>query len=167
MLLILKRFLDICLFRCGPQDLPSSAFFLILVFIANTVVGLIILSMEAPLASAVPQFLVSIVLLAGFSWILLALSGKSARFRQTLTALLGADTVISLAALPFLISISTNHSLGWPYYVLLSSMFWSIAVVGHIIRHALSSSYLYGLGLSILYFMGSFQAMAYLFPIAQ
>lgn len=165
--MMMKTFLDICLFRRGPQDLPASAFFLGIVLFANTLVGLLILSMEAPFLTAVPQFLVSIALLAGFSWILLALNGKAIRFRQTLTALLGADTVISLVALPFLIWISLNQSFGWAYYILLGSMLWSVAVVGHIIRHALSSSYLFGLGLSILYFLASFQAMAYLFPIVR
>ncbi|MGH8550803.1 MAG: hypothetical protein ACRERU_19835 [Methylococcales bacterium] len=165
MLYILKIFLDLCIFQRGPQDMPASAFFLGIVLLANAAVGLTILSMEAPFLDAVPQFLVSIALLVGFSWIVLRLSGKTIRFQQTLIALLGADTLISLTALPFLIWISLNQGFGLAYYILLGSMFWSVAVVGHIIRHALSSSYIYGLGLSILYFLGSFQAMAYLFPI--
>ncbi len=167
MFIMLKVFLDICLFRRGPQDLPASAFFFGIVLLANAVVGLIILSMEAPFLTVVPQFLVSITLLTGFSWIVLALSGKSIRFQQTLTALLGADTVISLAALPFLVWISLNQSFGWVYYILLASMLWSVAVVGHIIRHALSSPYLFGLGLSILYFLASFKVMVYLFPVVR
>ncbi|MCI0734299.1 MAG: hypothetical protein L0Y38_10830 [Methylococcaceae bacterium] len=166
MLHIVKVFLDICMFKRGPQDMPASAFFLGIVLLANAAVGLIILSMEASFLAAVPQFLVSVILLAGFSWAVLRLSGKAVRFRQTLIALLGADTLISLTALPFLIWISMNEGFGLAYYILLGSMLWSVAVVGHIIRHALSSSYVYGLGLSILYFLGSFQAMAYLFPIA-
>ncbi|MGH8557930.1 MAG: hypothetical protein ACRESZ_10810 [Methylococcales bacterium] len=167
MFIILKIFLDICLFRRGPQDLPVSAFFFGIVLVANAVVGLIILSMEAPFLAAVPQFLVSIALLAGFSWIVLALSGRTIRFRQTLCALLGVDTVISLAALPFLVWISLNQNFGLAYYILIASMFWSVAVVGHIIRHALSSPYLFGLGLSILYFLASFKVMVYLFPVVR
>lgn len=163
MLRILKTFLDLCLFRCGPQDLPASGFFLGFVFVANCLVGLIIFSMEASLALAVWQFLFSIALLGAFSWTILALGGKTVRFQQTLTALLGADTLISLIALPFLIWISLFHSFGLAYYVLIGSMFWSVAVVGHIIRHALSSTYLFGLGLSVLYFMASFQATSLLF----
>lgn len=155
------------MFKRGPQDIPASLFFLGIVLIMNAVVGLAILSMEAPFLAALPQFLASIAFLAGFSWIVLGLSGKTMRFQQTLTALLGTDTLISLMALPFLIAISWDHEFGLAYYILLGSMLWSVAVVGHIIRHALSSSYLYGLGLSILYFVGSFQAMAYLFPIAR
>ncbi len=166
-LVILKTFLDICLFRRGPQDLPPSTFFLGSVLLANAAVGLIILSMEASLLAAVPQFLISITLLAGFSWIVLAFGGKTIRFRQTLTALLGADTLISLLALPFLIWISLSQRFGPVYYILIASMMWSVAVVGHIIRHALSSSYLYGLGLAILYFLASFQATAFLFPVAR
>jgi hypothetical protein len=155
------------MFKRGPQDMPASAFFLGFVLLANAAVGLTILSMEASFLVAVPQFLVSIVLLAGFSWVVLRLGEKTIRFQQTLTALLGADTLISLTALPFLIWISLNQGFGLAYYILLASMLWSVAVVGHIILHALSSSYVYGLGLSILYFLGSFQAMAYLFPIAR
>jgi hypothetical protein len=166
-LVILRTFLDICLFRRGPQHLPASTFFLIFVLLANAAVGLIILSMEAPFLAAIPQFLVSIALLAGFSWTVLAFDGKTVRFQQTLTALLGADTVISLLALPFLLWISQYQRFGPAYYVLIASMVWSVAVVGHIIRHALSSSYLYGLGMAILYFFASFQATAFLFPVAR
>ncbi|MGH8499848.1 MAG: hypothetical protein ACRERV_13745, partial [Methylococcales bacterium] len=93
--------------------------------------------------------------------------GKTIRFQQTLIALLGADTLISLTALPFLIWISLNQGFGLAYYILLGSMFWSVAVVGHIIRHALSSPYLFGLGLSILYFLASFKVMVYLFPVVR
>lgn len=154
------------MFKRGPQDMPASTFFLGIVLLANAAVGLTILSMEASFLVAVLQFLVSIALLAGFNWVVLRLSGKTIRFQQTVIALLGADTLISLAALPFLIWISLNQGFGLAYYVLLGSMLWSVTVVGHIIRHALSSSYLYGFGLSVLYFLGSFQAMAYLFPVA-
>lgn len=166
-MIIVKIFLEICLLRSGPQDLPASAIFLGVVFVANAFVGLIILSIEAPFQAAVPQFFVSIGLLTAFSWIILTASGKATRLQQTLTALLGADTLISLFALPFLIWISLNQSYGLAYYVLFASMLWSIAVVGHIVRHALSSSYLFGFGLAILYFFTSFQVMAYLFPIVR
>jgi hypothetical protein len=166
-LIILKKFLGICMFRLGPQDLPASTFFLGIVLLSNAAVGLLIFSMEAPLLLAVPQFIAGIALLAAFSGIVLALSGKLLRFQQTLTALLGADTLISLIALPFLIWISEDRNFSWAYYVLYASMFWSVAVVGHIIRHALSSSFIFGLGLSILYFLASFQVMAFLFPISR
>lgn len=165
MLIILKIFLDICLFKRGPQDLPASAFFLGIVLFANAVVSMIILSVEAPFLTALPQFLTGIALLVVFIRIVLALSGKMLRFQQTLTALLGADTVISLISLPFLIWISANQNFGVIYYILIASMLWSMAVVAHIIRHALSSSYLFGLGLSILYFLASFKLMVYLFPV--
>ena len=125
------------------------------------------MSIEAPFQNAVLQFLVSIGLLVTFSWIMLIANGKTVRFQQTLTALLGADTLISVMALPFLVWISLNQGSGLAYYVLFGSMLWSIAVVGHIIRHALSSSYLFGFGLAILYFFTSFQVMAYLFPIGR
>ncbi|MGH8498363.1 MAG: hypothetical protein ACRERV_06110 [Methylococcales bacterium] len=159
----MKKFLDICLFRLGPQDLPASAFLFGLVLCLNGIVGLVILSIEAPLLTAIAEFLVSLGLLVGFIWILLALDGKTLRFQQTLTALLGTDIVISLAALPFLIWISFDHHFTAATYLLVASMIWNVAVVGHIIRHALSSPYLFGLGLSFLYFLGSFIVMNFLF----
>ena len=45
-------------------------------------------------------------------------------------------------------------------------MFWSIAVIAHILRHALSSSYAVGVLLALLYAIVSWNLGTLLFPPA-
>jgi hypothetical protein len=164
-LAILQLFLDICLFRRGPQDLPASTLFLGLVLGSNALVGLVILAMESSLDRAILELLTGMAMLVVFSWIVLSAASKGERMKQTVTALLGADTVISCMALLPLVGVSASQNVGLASFLLVGLMLWSVTVVAHIYRHALSSSYIYALALTILYFSLSFQVMAYFFPV--
>ena len=69
-------------------------------------------------------------------------SREAGRFVQSATALFGADTVITLAALPLLHTIGPEPEAisplaGIAYLLLLG---WNVAVVAHVLRHALSTS---------------------------
>ena len=100
----------------------------------------------------------------GFSWPLLYFSGKSARFPQTLCALLGTDSLITLCAIPAIASLVAEPSeLG--YIAMLILMVWHWLVGGHIFRSALDKPLFFGLGLSVLYILISSQVMALLFPV--
>lgn len=164
---ILQLFFDICLFRRGPQDLPASTLFLVLVLVVNALVGLVILAMESSLDRAILEFLTGTAMLVVFSWIVLSAASKGERMKQTVTALLGADTVISCMALPLLAWVSARQNVGLASFFLVGLMLWSVSVAAHVYRHALSSSYMYALALTILYFSLSFQVMAYFFPISR
>jgi len=164
-MILVRVFLDICLGTKGPQDLPSSRFLLGLVFAANAVIGVVVFWVETTLSQSFLEVLLSLAWLIGFTYTVLMVSGKSGRFQQTLCALLGTDIVISLIALPLLIWMKGAADLPLPYYFIIGLMCWSMLIVGHILRHALATTHSISLGLALLYVLGSYQLMAYFFPI--
>ena len=163
---LLRLFLDICLGKKGPQDLPSSGFLLGLIFVVNAAVGLIVLLVETNLSAGVFELLLSLTWLVCFTYLVLILNGRINRFLPTMTALLGTDTVISLIALPFLIWMNRAADVRLPYYIVIGLMCWSMIIIGHILRHALSTTHGFGMGLALLYLLGSYQLMAYFFPVS-
>lgn len=145
---------DICLFRKGPQDLPASQALLGLYLIAYGLSGLLALLVSMPPSTAVFQALVDIVLLAGFTYGILAMMNYGARFVQTLTALAGTYTLFNLIALPLIFwleraSTQTTAPV-LPSLLLLALMGWSIVVMAHVLQHALSTSRVMG----VLYALG-------------
>lgn len=155
--LLVKAFLDIALFRRGPQDLPPSSLLLLLA-LAFHLFGSTALSVteyspwQALLAGIVDT--VVLVLLAGT---LLISYGKKERLTQTLTALAGTGGLISLAAIPLvsLLAYLKTQDLATdvPILFLLLLIIWSIAIVGNILRHALSVGPGLGTGLSLVFYI--------------
>lgn len=161
---LVRLFLAICLYQKGPQDVPASAALFYLMVLAYFAIGAVVLGMQAGWVIGISQAVVELVLVLGFVWGLLALLRKPARFQQTATALLGSDTLISAAALPLLFSVKVAPQAAFPYVLLIGLMLWSMAVTGHILRHALSKPLAFGIGLAVLYFLVTYQIMAYWFP---
>ena len=87
----LRIFLDIVLWRRGPQDLPVSSLLLAVTVAAYVAVSVVQLALLDEAASSWLFFLVVDPLLLGaWIWLLLRLYGKSERFLQTATAVFGA-----------------------------------------------------------------------------
>jgi hypothetical protein len=156
---LLQLFIDICLFRKGPQHLPASSLLLALAACFYLVTGWVLLGLESGWLNGAVQVAVAGGLLLAFVWTTLASCDKRHRLLQTLTALTGTDgllTGIAIAcymltpALPDLRNISIS---------LLT--LWDLAVIAHILRHALSQNLAMGAGLTIIYFF----AVRYLLAI--
>lgn len=135
---ILLPFLDMMRFRSGPQDLPASRGFTILLaalyisggFLAGNVLDESEYARRAMMAIAV-QFTVIILLLK--------LKGFRDRTQQTIGALSGTGFLFGLMSIYLLSMVNVEKpqvELAALYFVL---FIWSIAVDGHIYRHALSS----------------------------
>ena len=93
-----QDFLDLCLLRANPQDLPTSnrllAAALVAHLLANVLTGLDSASPEnALLAGAMDTLLLVALTHTG-----LMLRGVGARTRQTLTALAGCGALLTFAA---------------------------------------------------------------------
>jgi hypothetical protein len=161
---LILLFFEIAILRKGPQDVPTAPWLLRLILTAYVVVNMLILLLNGDLSTALLQIAVDFLLLVGFSWPLLYFSGKPARFRQTLYALLGIDTVISFFAIPAVASLSSQAT-ELAYVAMLVLMVWHWLVSGHIFRHALDKPLFFGLGLALLYILISSQVMALLFPV--
>lgn len=161
---LVKLFYDICLFKKGPQDVPSSSWLLQWVIVVYAIISFLILFLGADIKSALFQVLVEIVLLVIFAKVILMLFGKTARFSQTVCAFFGTDALISFIALPGVATMATGKMGLVVFGLILLLMLWHWLVIAHIVRHAIAQSFSFGAGIALLYIMGSYQVMAFLFP---
>ncbi|HHW76176.1 MAG TPA: hypothetical protein GX399_03950 [Xanthomonadaceae bacterium] len=157
MLALFNLFLDICLLRKGPQDVPASVPLVKMCLLAYGLSGLLVLLLSTPVPVALLQILLDIVLLSGLLYLALTLRRHPKRFEQTLSALTGTGTLMGLLALPLMTWIVRQQAGGdtaLPSLLLLVLMVWSIAIMAHILRHALDTSIwvgaLYALGYTFL-----------------
>lgn len=161
---IIKLLFDICLFKKGPQDLPSSVGLLRLLLVVDVSVSFLMVSIRTDWLASLLQAIASALLIVGFSWLMLYVGRKWERFYQTTIALLGTDTLISFFALPGMASMMIGTGALWAFIITIGLMIWHWAVTGHIIRNALGQTWTFSLGLAFLYILGSYQVMALLFP---
>ena len=159
---LIKLFVDIVLFRKGPQDVPASQLLLGLCLLAYLLIGELMLLMDETLLRATLQVLLDVAMLGGFVVITLKFAGYSERVLQTLSALLAVDVLISILAFPVMISVSSGAERGGGY-LLVMLMVWHLAVMAHIFRQALSRSWWTGYAVAMLYTLLSFQILQLLF----
>ena len=140
---LIRAFLDICLFRRGPQDLPASAFLLYLTLATHTLSGFLLSLGSHPAGTAAIAGVTDTALLALLTLSLLYMNRLAVRVPQTLSALAGSGTVIGvLALIPTYWMFSARAGNGdqtVPVVLLLVLIVWSLVVMGHIIRYALST----------------------------
>lgn len=158
MIAIFNLFLDICLLRKGPQDVPASMALVKMCLLVYGLSGLLVLLTTAPAQVALLQILLDMGLLGGLLYLGLTLIRRRKRFGQTLSALTGTGSLMGLLTLPLAIWIDHQQSGGdiaLPSALMFALMVWSVAVIAHILRHAFETSIwlgaLYALGYTFLY----------------
>ncbi|MFA6164102.1 MAG: hypothetical protein WAV82_12210 [Methylobacter sp.] len=161
---IIKLLFDICLFKKGPQNLPNSAWLLRILVIVDVGISFLMMNIRTDWFNSLLQAVVGVLLVVGFSWIMLYLARRLERFDLTACALLGTDALISFFALPGIASMMLGRGALLAFFVMIALMIWHWAVIGHIIRNALGQTLVFSLGLAFLYILGSYQVMALLFP---
>jgi hypothetical protein len=154
MLALFDLFWDICLLRKGPEDVPASLALLKLSLLVYGITGLLIMLVSMELAPALLQTALDMALLGGLTYGVLSRRGYRTRFVQTLTALAGVGALLASITLPVVFWMDKEtvdgSEAGLPLLVFLLLLGWSIAVVSHILQHALSISR----NQSILYTLG-------------
>ena len=151
-----RRLLDICLLRATPQELPCSWKLLGLTLIAS--LGLTYPAMQAygSTPNPVPALLADLLFTLGFIYGILAFRGLTIRFIQTASAIFGTDAIITLIALPVLHAASIGATQdAFTLFAMASVGFWSLVVLGHILRHALSLTLPGGILVALGYIFGS------------
>lgn len=156
MLALLKYFWSLCLLRAKPQDAPASHALLTLTFIANLLVGGVLLSGTfGGVARATTAALADNLLLMGFVWLLLRWRGWSPRFVQTVTALLGSGLILGLISFPLQMGIGPdpqqNQVAVWVGLFLLLLLVWIHLVMGHIFRHTFELPFGGGVLLAVVF----------------
>lgn len=151
MLLLLKTFLDIGLWRKGPQDLPASralTWFVFIVYIAIEFVRIRLFNLD--LRSAAIIAAVDVLMLSLWLWLVLAFFGHRQRFIQTITATLGVGVLIlSLDILVRVTQLATGFSETLLRDWLLIRFFILALIMGRIFMHAIERGLMTGMALTI------------------
>lgn len=167
-LTIFRAYFSVCTFRHGPQDLPAAAVLLTLSLILYGLASVALVLPVRATATAVLAGAAETVLLMLLTWGLLWLRGLPARFRQTATALAGTGFLFSMAALPLFslrFAYSSNAAVILAVGVLvLALVVWNVAVMAHILRHAMSVSFAMGVLLAMGYIWVITTVMALVTP---
>lgn len=157
MLRLFRAFLQICLFKAGPQDLPDSGFLMRSVLVVNILFSFAYLLGQLTPYQALYQVILSMAVLYMLTKLVLGVRNVPYRFRQTFTAVLGADLVLTLLQSVLVSSgilpmqpeeITQIQALLW-----LVLVFWGLAVQGNILHHALNVSRFTGAMLSIWFLL--------------
>jgi len=156
--LLFKLFFDICLLRAKPQDVPASNTLLLLTMLVAIITGVpAIIGSVGGLASALMIGLMDVALILVLLRVFLTLAGLSPRLLQTATAIFGSGVIINLLSIPVqvLLDTSTGYSVaqfvGALFYFAL--LVWSLAIMGHILRHSFKLQLSSGVLIAMGYFM--------------
>jgi len=153
--IITKAFCEICLLKRQPQDLPGSGVFFGMCAAAYAMSSFILTLAYQNLQKSVMVAFIDAGLTVLITYLLLLALHKPERNLQTCTALLGTGTIFSLLATPvyYLLAVpaigqSANPVLSLLVWVLIV---WNIAVMAHILKHALTVSFPMGVLVALMY----------------
>jgi hypothetical protein len=154
----LKVFVDIVLWRRGPQDLPVSSLLLGLAVAAYVVVSVLQLALlDEPAAAWIVFVVLDPLLLAAGLWLLLRLFGKTGRFVQSATAVFGTGAVLGFGLFLPVQWLLGSAGLGPESPVAglaaLALVVVFALVTGRILKLATDTSLVTGVALALAYFL--------------
>ncbi len=147
----MQSFLDIALWRKGPQDLPASALLAALVLIAYMAAGFVRMQLyELDLGASLLFICIDTLMLGGWLWLVLAFFGRRQRFVQTITATLGVGLLVllidvTLRLLQLSLGLGESLTLNW----LMLRFLITALVLGRIFMLALDRGLITGIALTV------------------
>lgn len=168
---IFRLVLDIALLQRGPQALPAAAWLTVAALATYGAVGMLAHRMIAPEMNPTGPVFFDLFLMIGFVLSLLYWRGFPGRTYQTLAALAGTGTLLTLCGLPVIRLVEPDTQGGalvsagailW-----LALMGWSLLVTAHILRHSLAVSLPAGVLLAMIYMVISIIFYGMLFGTPQ
>ena len=168
---LIDPFIRICLLRQGPQDLPPSRPLLYLALGLYALSGAVLALAYQPIIQSVALGLSDTLLLTVMTGSLLYVQQRQARFVQTLTALAGTGFLLGVTALVptwwWTLAHAGGAEANLPALLLLAIVVWSLFVVGHILRHALSAPLIVGLLVAVVFYWLALTVQDGLFPLPE
>jgi len=151
---IVMAFVDVCLLKRKPQDLPVSTELLAVCLLAYTIGSFLLALISQTMIDALIAGIVEVLLVATMTYILLKIINVPERWLQTTTALSGTGAIFSFIAMPLFFWIDLGSQLksaGQPaaYLIIVLLVLWNIAVMAHIFRHTFSTSFTAGVFVSL------------------
>ncbi len=147
----MQSFLDIALWRKGPQDLPASTLLATLVLVAYMATGFVRMRLYAlDLETSLLFICIDALMLGGWLWLVLAFFGRSQRFVQTITATLGVGLLlllldVALRVLQLTFGLGESLTLNW----LMLRFLITALVLGRIFMLALDRGLITGIALNL------------------
>jgi hypothetical protein len=150
----MQSFLDIALWRKGPQDLPASPLLAALVLLAYLAMGSLRMQLYAlELRDTLLFICIDALVLGGWLWLVLAFFGRRQRFVQSITAMLGVgllvlmlDVTLRVVQLAFGLGASLTQNWLMLRYVI------TALLLGRIFMLALDRGLLTGIALTVAVF---------------
>jgi hypothetical protein len=153
---LFKLFFSICRLRIGPQDIPASAPFTVVLLLAYTLISILVSLNLLPLDYSIFASLLETTLTVALTLGILQLRRLENRSMQTLSALAGTGIVISVIELPVIywlgLARATDMDPSLPGIFMLFLLAWSLMIMAHILRHALNIHFFFGFLLSLFYY---------------
>ena len=167
MIRLLIVFWKIMLRKSSPEELPDSNFLLVASFVflllSQIPVGM---RLYESLSQVFQLLFLDVVLLSVWLRIIVQLSGKLDRFKQSLIALFGTGGFFNLIIGPFLFiyapylkelsSFDEVKIPAWIVLIIFMVTIWSVLVMAHIFSRAISKTPSVGLGLALIYVLINF-----------
>ena len=165
---LLKSLVQIACLRRDPSALPASnalTVTLVLAYAASSALqSWMLYGADRMLARTAADLLLT---LAAF-WLLLALTRRGHRFRQTISAVLGAAILLT----PFvvlLLALKDPDQANYPLALLawagsVGVTVWFTLIVGHVLRSALEIGFVTSIAIAVTYLLASTAVLARLFP---
>ena len=164
MIKLLSVFWRIMLRKSSPEELPGSNFLLISTFVffllSQIPVGI---RLYESLGEVFQLLFLDVILLSVWLRIIVQLSGKLDRFKQSLIALFGTGGLFNLIVGPFLFvyapylkelsSLDEIQIPAWITLIIFIVTIWSVLVMAHIFSRATSKTPSVGLGLALVYML--------------
>ena len=158
----------ITLHRRGPDELPSSSFSLFSLLAVSWGVEVIALRATSAVEQSVAMMVLDTVVDFAFVWGLLTVFSRPRRFRQTMSALLGADIVTNLVTAPLIYWHEALHAPAGtatiPSFLSLLVAVWSIDIAGFVVSRAIERPYALGVTIMLAYVFIYYALRSTLFP---
>ncbi len=158
---LFQLFVNICLLRAKPQDLPSSVFLAAVLAVVNLITGTLVVvgSFGSVLGGFLAQ-LMDIVLVALAFNLALRSVGKGGRFYQAMAAMYGCGILINFLSVPLILmspeasALEGGAATSGPWALLyLLLILWAITIGAHIVRHTFDLPFALGVVISLGYFL--------------
>jgi hypothetical protein len=166
---LIQFFWGLCTLKTAPQDLPASPALLGISLLAYFLSGMVVAVLQWTIPKAVLAAVLDTLLFTILCYVLLWARLLTSRFTQTMTALAGSCTLLALIAAPLVfwqrqIGVLGSGVVTFPTLLLLAWAGWNVAVVGNILRHALSTAFALGIALAAVYTYITLQLIRIFFP---
>lgn len=147
--------LGITVHRRGPEDLPASPFFLLLMLAGSECAQLTTLRFASAADDAILLLLAAVAIDFVFVWAVLVVFERPQRYLQTMSAFLGAGIVVNVInAVLVAWNIALQAPAGattLPQVLLLLLQVWSVDIGGFVIARAIDRHYVLGVAIMLGY----------------